>query len=235
MSRKCWYLIGLLITVHLAARSSGQNNQSSLLESPRPTATTPGQVTIAHVTQTPSTPPTPTPKPAYRASPPPSVSPTPTALVKTTGSGTPPPQRTSGGTSLTQRLFALINRDRAANGLPAYSWNGTLANGAYQHSKRMAQPDCGLSHQCPGEPGPCQRVTNEGIEWMACGENAGYTSHDPDAWTAIKQNIEQAMLNEQPPGDGHRKNLLSSAFHKIGIGIYIDAQGIIWITEDFTN
>src|SRR5215468_7703123 len=180
--RKCCYLIGLLITVHLAACSSGPNDQSSLLESPPPTATTPGQVTIAHVTQTPSTSLTPTSIQAHRDSPTPSVSPTPTA-------GTPSPKRTSGGTSLTQRLFALVNSDRAAKGLPAYSWNGKLANGAYQHSKRMAQPDCGLSHQCPGEPDPCQRITNEGIEWMACGENAGYTSPDPDAWTAIKQNI----------------------------------------------
>jgi uncharacterized protein YkwD len=136
---------------------------------------------------------------------------------------------------LAQQLFALINSDRAAQGLPAYHWNATLAKGASAHSKLMAQPSCGLSHQCPGEPNPCQRITNEGISWMACGENAGYTTPTPNAWTAIKVNIEQGMLNEQPPDDGHRLNLLSSVFRQIGVGIYIDARGIIWVTEDFTN
>jgi len=138
-------------------------------------------------------------------------------------------------TKLTQNLFALINRDRAAQGLPAYHWNATLAKGALAHSKKMAQPQCGLSHQCPGEPDPCQRVTNEGIQWTTCGENAGYTSPYPGAWAAIKTNIEQGMLNEQPPNDGHRRNLLSSVFQQVGVGIYIDAKGLIWVTEDFTN
>ena len=53
----------------------------------------------------------------------------------------------------------------------------------------------GAAHQCPGEPDPCQRVTNEGIQWMACGENAGYTTPYPIAWAAIENNIEQGMRN----------------------------------------
>jgi len=171
---------------------------------------------------TPKSTPTPSSKPR---------TPTPTPTPKASGPG----GETDTATQLAQNLFALINSDRAAHGLPAYRWNATLAKGARQHSSKMAQPQCGLSHQCPGEPDPCQRVTNEGINWMACGENAGYTSPNPTAWTAIKHNIEQGMLNEQPPDDGHRKNLLSSLFHQIGVGIYIDAEGIIWVTEDFTN
>jgi uncharacterized protein YkwD len=70
---------------------------------------------------------------------------------------------------------------------------------------------------------------------MACGENAGYTSPTPDQWSAVKTNIEQGMLGEQPPNDGHRRNLLSTSYHRIGIGVYIDTKGLIWVTEDFTN
>jgi uncharacterized protein YkwD len=180
----------------------------------------PGKGTVKAVT--PRSTPTPSSKPSM---------PTPTPTPKASG----PVAKTDPVTQLEQNLFALINSDRAANGLPAYRWNATLAKGARLHSSKMAQPQCGLSHQCPGEPDPCQRVTNEGINWMDCGENAGYTSPDPTAWTAIKQNIEQGMLNEQPPDDGHRQNLLSSLFHQVGVGIYIDARGIIWVTEDFTN
>ncbi len=131
-----------------------------------------------------------------------------------------------------QQLFALINSDRAREGLPSYTLNSTLSTGAYLHSWNMAH--CGLSHACPGEPAPCQRVSNEGISWSVCGENVGYASATPDAWSGV-QLIEQSMLNEQPPDDGHRRNLLSSDFRRIGLGIYLDTQGYVWVTEDFAN
>ena len=136
---------------------------------------------------------------------------------------------------LAQRLFNQINSDRAAEGLPAYTWNDTLAKGAYQHNVTMTTTGCGLEHQCPNEPEPCQRVTNEGVTWTACGENIGYTSPYPDAWTAIKQNIEGGMLAEKPPDDGHRQNLLSTSFHQVGVAVLFDSKGIAWVTEDFTN
>ncbi len=145
-----------------------------------------------------------------------------------------PPAGTSLTEQLEQQLFALINQDRAAQGLYAYMLNSTLSSGARQHSIRMATTGCGMSHQCPGEPDPCQRETDEGITWMSCGENIGYTSPDPTDWAGV-QGIEQDMLNEKPPDDGHRLNLLSSSFHRVGVGIYIDASGIVWITEDFAN
>jgi uncharacterized protein YkwD len=157
---------------------------------------------------------------------------------------TPPPEISGTGNGggntdtekqLAQRLFKQINSDRAAQGLPAYTWNSTLAKGAYQHNVTMTTTGCGLEHQCPNEPDPCQRVTNEGITWMACGENIGYTSPYPDAWTAIKQNIEGGMLAEKPPDDGHRQNLLSRNFHQVGVAVLFDGKGIAWVTEDFTN
>lgn len=166
--------------------------------------------------------------------------PTPTTSLPTIGVGTPEPTQAPVITSsrlqedqLRQQLLALINKDRAAQGLPAYTLNETLSSGAYRHS--VAMTTCGLSHQCSNEADPCQRMTNEGITWMSCGENVGYTTPDPDAWSAIQKNIEQGMLNEQPPDDGHRKNLLSSTFHQCGIGIVIDTRGTVWVTEDFTN
>ncbi len=136
---------------------------------------------------------------------------------------------------LAQQLFNQINSDRAAEGLPAYTWNNTLAKGAYQHNVTMTTTGCGLEHQCPNEPDPCQRVTNEGVTWTACGENIGYTSPYPDAWTAIKQKIEGGMLAEKPPDDGHRQNLLSRSFHQVGVAVLFDTKGVAWVTEDFTN
>jgi len=155
----------------------------------------------------------------------------------TAGHTSPPAARSSPPASsasgqLAQQLFALINRDRAAQGLFLYVLNSTLSAGARTHSVKMSS--CGLSHQCPGEPDPCQRVTDEGISWTTCGENVGYTSPYPTAWGGV-QRIEQAMLAEQPPDNGHRLNLLSPSFHRIGVGVSIDARGYVWITEDFAN
>jgi uncharacterized protein YkwD len=176
--------------------------------------------TSATPTATP-TPPTPTPSPTRTPVPP---TPTPTA----------PPSSSGGASPLVQQLFQQINSDRAAAGLPPYTWDDKIAAVSATHSQTMGR-GCGLFHQCPGEPAPGDRLTNAGIKWMACGENAGYTSPTPDQWSAVKTNIEQGMLDEQPPKDGHRRNLLNSDYHRIGIGIYIDTKGLIWVTEDFTN
>jgi hypothetical protein len=43
------------------------------------------------------------------------------------------------------------------------------------------------------------------------------------------------MLNEQPPDDGHRLNILSSTFTHIGIAVYRDSSGTVWMTQDFSN
>ena len=175
------------------------------------------------------TPPTPSPKPTQ---PPP---PTP---IPATNSGT---VNKAGGTNtekqLAQQLFSQINVDRAAQGLPPYAWSNILAGGAYQHNIVMTTTGCGLLHQCPNEPTPCQRFKSEGITLPACAENIDYSyiSAYPDAWTAIKTHTEKGMLAEQPPNDGHRKNLLSKSLTQIGISILIDSQGRAWVTEDMTG
>lgn len=206
---------------------------------PHPTGTSPRGGTA-----TPATHSTATPMPTAGVTPvatPPVASPSPTRVpvrptpVPTKAPATPTPSGASGGTSqLAQKLFQQINSDRAAEGLPPYTWDDKIAAVSTTHSKTMGQ-GCGLSHQCSGEPAPCDRLKNAGISWMACGENAGYTSPTPDQWSAVKTGIEQGMLGEQPPNDGHRRNLLSTSYHRVGIGVYVDAKGLIWVTEDFTN
>ena len=173
----------------------------------------------------------------------PTPTPTPTALPRpappvnngggSDGGGSAPNPTPSGASQLEQQLFTLINSGRAAQGLYPYTLNATLSSGARQHSVVMSG-SCGMSHQCPGEPAPCTRETNEGVSWTSCGENVGYSSPNPTDWAGV-QGIERDMLNEQPPDDGHRLNLLSSSFHRVGIGIVIGSNGLVWITEDFAS
>lgn len=97
---------------------------------------------------------------------------------------------------------------------------------------------CGLSHQCPGEPELGARETAAGVTWTACGENIGEGGPVADTTAAIAGMavaLTQDMLNEQPPDDGHRRNILSSSFTHIGIAVYRDPSGTVWLTQDFSN
>ena len=48
-------------------------------------------------------------------------------------------------------------------------------------------------------------------------------------------NLTQGMIDEKPPNDGHRKNILSKSFKRIGISVIRDAKGTVWMTHDFAG
>ncbi len=137
---------------------------------------------------------------------------------------------------LAQRLFKQINQDRAANGLAPLAWEPGLERSTHQHDLVMAA-GCGLMHQCPNEPDLGTRISNQGVQWQTVGENIGeggpVFSNDL-AWNMVSM-IHQGMMAEKPPDDGHRRNLLSKDFHRLGISISIDAHQTLWLTEDFAN
>jgi uncharacterized protein YkwD len=61
---------------------------------------------------------------------------------------------------------------------------------------------------------------------------------EPDTAAAIAQmavTLTQDMLNEQPPDDGHRLNILSSSFRYVGISVLRAASGSVWMTQDFSG
>jgi hypothetical protein len=47
--------------------------------------------------------------------------------------------------------------------------------------------------------------------------------------------LTQMMVNEAPPDDGHRQNILNSDYSNIGIAVYRDGSGTVWLTQDFSN
>lgn len=55
----------------------------------------------------------------------------------------------------------------------------------------------------------------------------------PQAIAAVAVRLAQGMLDEQPPDDGHRRNILSSGFTRIGIACTATAPGSVWLTQDF--
>jgi uncharacterized protein YkwD len=134
-------------------------------------------------------------------------------------------------------VLAVINAARARAGLPAYALLSGLQTSARRHNLLMAG-GCGLSHQCPGEPALGARETAAGVQWTAAGENIGEGGPVADTTAATTQMavaLTRDMLNEKPPDDGHRLNLLSSTFTMIGISVYRDGHGTVWMTQDFAN
>jgi uncharacterized protein YkwD len=130
-----------------------------------------------------------------------------------------------------------VNRARAAAGLPAYTISPALTLSATRHTLLMAG-GCGLHHQCPGETSLGTRITAAGMTWSAVGENVGDggpVSDTTAAATAMAEKLIRIMLAELPPDDGHRMNILSVTFRHIGICVYRNGSGVVWLTQDFSN
>jgi uncharacterized protein YkwD len=169
-----------------------------------------------------------------RPSPSGSASATP-ASPSPTASATSPAGTTPG--SPAAQVLALINQARSAAGLAPLTITAGLNSSASAHNSTMAG-GCGLSHQCPGEPDLGARETAAGVRWTAAGENIGEGGPVADSTAAIAQmvvGLTQDMLNEKPPDDGHRRNILSSSFTHIGIAVYRNSSGTVWLTQDFSN
>ena len=129
-----------------------------------------------------------------------------------------------------------VNQARAAAGLPAYTISSALTLSATRHTLLMAG-GCGLHHLCPGETSLGTRITAAGMTWSAVGENIG--DGGPVSGTAaaaiMADKLIEIMLAERPPDDGHRVNILSATYHHIGICVYRNSSGVIWLTQDFSN
>jgi uncharacterized protein YkwD len=170
--------------------------------------------------------------PAHSAPPPPPApKPTPKPSASASqGTGT-------ASSAAAAQVLSVINQARAQQGLPALAISSGLNTSSAAHTSVMAG-DCGLSHQCPGEPPLGTRISNAGVQWTSAGENIGEGGPEANNTTAITQmavNLTQSMLNEQPPDDGHRMNILSSSFRFIGITVFIDSKGTVWMTQDFSG
>ncbi len=152
-------------------------------------------------------PPVATPTPAAPA---PQVAPAPAPALPPRPTLPPP------ATGSTQQ--ALINQDRAQNGLPPLAWSPCLANVAIQNAQRMAAQGY-ISH------------TNGPTLDLACGlgnsagENVGYTS----------AGINEAQLNTMfMNSPGHRANILNPAYHYVGTAWAVAPNGFAYIAVEFS-
>jgi len=105
-----------------------------------------------------------------------------------------------------------INAARRSAGRPGLSVRSDLAAVAYRHSQRMAAKNS-LYHN----PNLGAQVSN----WQAVGENVGRGGD--------VASLHQAFMNSPT----HRANILDRDYTEVGVGVVVDGNGIMWVTEVF--
>ena len=171
---------------------------------------------------------TPTARPTSRAP----VKPKPR---RTTTAPSRAPRAPATGDAVLSAVLDHINAARTRAGLRPFTLSTSLSKASALHNQRMID-GCGLQHECSGESGIGDRFSAQGVRWTAAGENIGFTSSGSSrsAVIAAANGLTDSMLAEKPPNDGHRKNLLSSTFTRIGLSV-VHGGGRTWMTQDFVN
>ena len=111
-----------------------------------------------------------------------------------------------------KKMFQRINKARANHGKPPLKLSAEISKMARNHSKKMAA-EGQVFHSC-------LTCKFQGWNWSALGENVGKGK------TIGK--VHQAFMKSP----GHRANILSTKYKKVGIGI-VEAKGWLWVTEIF--
>jgi uncharacterized protein YkwD len=122
-------------------------------------------------------------------------------------------------------VLELVNHDRDEHGLAPVTWDDTAAKAGTKHARDMASHGFTAHFGSDGSV-PEQRYTEAGGEHMVT-ENAGCLADgsarelDPDArfQPAELEKIERAFMDEVPPNDGHRRNILTAWHTSVGIGL----------------
>jgi uncharacterized protein YkwD len=133
-------------------------------------------------------------------------------------------------------MLTMLNADRAQYGVAPLTLSSVLSNGsgscvgAYGHSVHMAQMGAISHDQFPSDV--CG-------SWNTAGENVGEAGMGSELTNL--QWLDNSMMAENSPAKvpgcsgSHACNIINPAFHQVGIGIYQDASGTTWLTEDFTT
>lgn len=157
--------------------------------------------------------PTPTPKQAPAPQPQPAPAPTPTATTK------------NDINAFEMRVVELVNIERQKAGLAPLTVEPLLCKGAKAKSQDMVDEGY-FGHTSPKYGSPFDMMKTFGVKYSAAGENI-----------ASGQKTPEAVMNSWMNSPGHRANILSPKYTKIGVGYAHTPNGgyhHYW-TQWFTN
>ena len=131
-----------------------------------------------------------------------------------------PPVRTVTGRAPgpAERMLGLMNRDRAAAGIPPLALHRDLGSIAAEFSGRLAR-EGGLRHNETF-------LSAESLERLGArklGENVGFD--------ASAESVHRRFMESAP----HRANILDGDFDAVGIGVMRGPGSLIYFVEDFAR
>lgn len=190
-------------------------------EAPTP-APTPAPTIVPERTQTP----VPTVQTGYTPQPYPTAAATPQASKKP-DPATPAPSTdddyTTGYVGMQEEnAFLLLNKDRAANGLSPLMLDPELCRIARAKSQDM-KTNRYFAHNSPTYGSASQMLKTFGYSFLAVGENIAHH--------ATVEKSQAAFMSSA----GHRRNILSPNWTKVGIGVVTDDQGFVYVTQLFVR
>jgi uncharacterized protein YkwD len=123
-------------------------------------------------------------------------------------------------------LLALVNRDRAAAGLGAVTWDDKLADVARAHSKDMSDHDF-VGHVSPRTGTALDRIHKAGLRPELILENVGR------AYSA--EEVESGFM----ASPGHRANVVDPKAKRLGVGVVlgkpVTGTTPLYVTQLLTN
>lgn len=107
-----------------------------------------------------------------------------------------------------QQVADLVNQERAKEGLSPLTLDVQLSEVAMLKAKDMYENNY-FSHQSPTYGSPFDMMRANGISYQTAGENIAKGQQSPEE-----------VMNAWMNSDGHRKNIMSNSFTKIGVAYY---------------
>ena len=167
---------------------------------------------------------TPAPQPTARPAQLPTTAPTvqPTTKPTSTPSASTGDYTTISVAAQEQKLLNLLNADRAANGLSALTLDPELSRIARIKSCDMKENGY-FAHTSPTYGNAAAMLTAFGYAYNGVGENIAHH--------ATVEKSEAAFMSSS----GHRQNILGSQWTKVGIGVCVDNNGFVYVTQLFVR
>ena len=118
--------------------------------------------------------------------------------------------------------FLLLNQDRNANGLASLQLDPVLCDLARMKSRDMHVNNY-FSHTSPTYGSASQMLRSHGYSFTSVAENIAHH--------ATVEKSQAAFMSSS----GHRRNILGSQWSKVGIGVWKDSQGFVYVTQLFVR
>lgn len=119
-------------------------------------------------------------------------------------------------------MLNLLNQERILQGLAPLTLDPALSQIARVKSKDM-KTNRYFAHESPTYGRVSDMLRHFGYSFTSAGENIAHHATTEKAHAAFMSS------------DGHRRNILSSAWQKVGIGIVYDDNGYVYATQIFVR